>query len=157
MFVPQISRSCGGGRALAMARRSVNMVEPAPIHGPLILLVYRSRKSDAASVWSEWKPNSRCIFLGVRVKHVPGTCHQVPSLCMLVASITRNFLATINHFWHSDVRKKIREINSETTPSPTILPLLGHILSVPSRSVGWSCQVKSHYWDLFRVPLYRGP
>jgi hypothetical protein len=39
----QLRWSCRG-RALAVAGRSLNMVKPNPIHGHLLILVYRSRK-----------------------------------------------------------------------------------------------------------------
>jgi hypothetical protein len=87
-----------GGIAWAAARMSLNMVKPNPIHGCLLLLVYRSRKSDAVSNWSEWKQNSRHIFLGVRVEHALSARHQVPILHRLNASVTQKFLVTINYF-----------------------------------------------------------
>ncbi len=42
-----------GGRALTVVGRSLDIVKPVPIHGHLVLLVYRSKKSDAVGVWSE--------------------------------------------------------------------------------------------------------
>ncbi len=46
-------KKVGHAGALTVAGRSLDIVKPAPIHGHLVLLVYRSKTSDAVGVWSE--------------------------------------------------------------------------------------------------------
>ncbi len=107
---------------------------------------------------SEWQPNSWGMFLIVKCQHASGTCqsHSRPVLSLCEAS--RKY-AELSHsalpfltlrFHEKDLLPTLRLLQVWT-----ILPLLRHILSVPSRSFGDMGQsddlVSLLFWDIIDV------
>ncbi len=134
-----------GRRSMAVAGEVTWHGQAHPYSWLITIVSLRSKKSEERTTQKWVKPNSWGVFLTVMCQHASGACqsHSRPVLSLCEAS------------------RKYIELSPSTPPfltlwfhekdlTPTlnllwiqpILPPIGHILSVPSRSFGWHGSVR---------------
>ncbi len=135
----------------------------------LITIVSLKSKDSQESDWknhrSEWKLNSWGMFLIVTCQHASGACQSYSRPIFSLHEALRKYVELSPN---TPLFLTLQFCEKNLTPTPNllqirlILPLLGHIFSVPSRSfgwhgsVGWSCKsniLGSHHRCPWTTPL----
>jgi hypothetical protein len=99
---------------MGRGREVTDMVEPNPIHGRLLVLVWRGQKLwwGECRSWSknqtpEHVPQGSCQ---ARIRHVPLNTRPT----YRPADVTPNFLLMFRHFWHSILSDQKTSIPADT-------------------------------------------